>query len=360
MVSRRRAYRKAQCRESKSAEHSSSASKGAPKTISEPGTQTPSESVDECTQFHRSADQAATASQKAKTPSKKGGGNRAGQGCPKDSKSSATSVTKPGSGKGSKRTGKEASLAEKPHWDHSYKIPKRPAPDTSVSSEAQTPRKTDKHKRPKKKAAKIVSSTSHKKGLNPEVKTEGGPPTSKSSPLSDLPLDYWANHRPGDGVIPANAERVQWEGGLVLFQGTRHHPLIAFEAQQETQRQAGHQLRLWRLELINYECQSLDASQTVRALVSPRTSDLPRLPPWAAPNRWDYWGRLWAYVDAQSGHSEVGVTITLTPPSTRVTVAVLVECPHETQFLPDIGHCSVGIHSSRKGHASIVAFHPEG
>ncbi len=27
---------------------------------------------------------------------------------------------------------------------------------------------------------------------------------------------------------------------------------------------------------------------------------------------------------------------TLSPPSTRVTVAVLVDCPHEPQFLPDM------------------------
>ncbi len=48
----------------------------------------------------------------------------------------------------------------------------------------------------------------------------------------------------------------------------------------------------------------------------------------------DYWGRPWAYLDAPSGHSEVGVRSTLSPPSTRVTVAVLVDCPHEPQFLP--------------------------
>ncbi len=146
VVSCHRSYRKAQCRESKSGEHSSSASRGAPKASSEPGTQMPSESADEWTQFRRSTDEAATTSQKAKTPSKKGGGSSAGQGGPKDSKSSATSMTKPGSGKGSKRTEKEAGLAEKPRWPHFYKIPKRPAPDTSVSSEAQTPRKSDKHK----------------------------------------------------------------------------------------------------------------------------------------------------------------------------------------------------------------------
>ncbi len=33
---------------------------------------------------------------------------------------------------------------------------------------------------------------------------------------------------------------------------------------------------------------------------------------------------------------EVGVSSTLSPPSTWVTVAVLVDCPHEPQFLPDM------------------------
>ena len=73
----------------------------------------------------------------------------------------------------------------------------------------------------------------------------------------------------------------------------------------------------------------------VGGLVSPEPATLPRLPPWAAPNGWDYCGRPWAYLDVPSGHSEVGVRSTLSPPSTRVTVAVLVDCPHEPQFLPD-------------------------
>ena len=37
-----------------------------------------------------------------------------------------------------------------------------------------------------------------------------------------------------------------------------------------------------------------------------------------------------------SGHREVGVSSVLSPPSNRVTVAVLVDCPHEPQFLPDM------------------------
>ncbi len=71
-------------------------------------------------------------------------------------------------------------------------------------------------------------------------------------------------------------------------------------------------------------------------MVSPEPATLPRLPPWAAPNGWDYWGRPSAYIDAPSGHPEVGVSSTLSPPSNRVTVAVLVDCPHEPQFLPDL------------------------
>ncbi len=81
------------------------------------------------------------------------------------------------------------------------------------------------------------------------------------------------------------------------------------------------------MELIEHERQSLEPSRMVGTLVSPRPFDLPRLPPWAAPNGWDYWGRPWVYLDAPS---------TLTPPSTSVTVAVLVDCLHELQFLPDM------------------------
>ncbi len=116
VVTCRRSYRKAQHREIKSGERSSLASKGAPKAPSESGAQTPSESADEWAQFCHSADKATTTAQKAKLVSKKGGGSNEGQDSPKDSKS--------GPGKGSKRMGKEAGLAEKPCWDTSYKIPK--------------------------------------------------------------------------------------------------------------------------------------------------------------------------------------------------------------------------------------------
>ncbi len=123
-------------------------------------------------------------------------------------------MTKSGSGKGSKHTGKEAGLPETPHWDTSYKIPKCLAPDTSISSEAQIPRKADKHKRPKKKAAKKGSTPN--KGLEPKAETGGGP---SASPQSDLPLNHWAHHCPGDKLIPANAEHVEWQVAWCSFEG---------------------------------------------------------------------------------------------------------------------------------------------
>ncbi len=218
-------------------------------------------------------------------------------------------------------------MAEKPRWDTSFKIPKRSLPDTSVSSGGPTPRKTDKSKRPAKKVAK--KSSKSKEGKDLQAKTGKGSATAQPSISSDLPIDYWANHHPGDDTIPPHAERVEWAGGLVLFQGTRHHPLLSFEAEGQARRQAGQRLRLWRAELIQHERDSLDSLRGVGGLVSPESATLPRLPPWAAPNGWDYWGRPWAYLDAPSGHSEVGVRTTLSPPSTRVTVAVLVDCAHE-------------------------------
>ncbi len=135
VVTRRKSYNKARHRESKSGEHSSSASKGVPPAPSESDTQTLSESADEWNKFRCAADEAAAAaSSKAKSPGPKKGKGSKGSAGPKDSKSPASVVTKTGSSKGSKRKGKEAGLAEKTRWDSSFKIPKRSLPDTSVSS----------------------------------------------------------------------------------------------------------------------------------------------------------------------------------------------------------------------------------
>ncbi len=198
-------------------------SKRAPKAPSESGAQTLSESADEWAQFHCSADEAAAASRKAKSSGQKRDKSGKGPGCPKDSESSAGSAAKSGSEKGSKRTGKEAGLTENPCWDSSYKIPKRPAPDASVSSAARTPCKAGKLRHPKKKVSK--KSSMPNQGVDSKVKTGRGPAVSQPSSQSDLPLDHWANHRPGDDTIPANVEHVEWAGGPVAGALSRHQTL---------------------------------------------------------------------------------------------------------------------------------------
>ncbi len=71
MVTSHRSYKRAQHRESKSGERSSSASKGAFKAPSESDAQTFSEYADEWTKFCSSADEAALASHKAKSTGQK-------------------------------------------------------------------------------------------------------------------------------------------------------------------------------------------------------------------------------------------------------------------------------------------------
>ncbi len=65
----------------------------------------------------------------------------------------------------------------------------------------------------------------------------------------------------------------------------------------------------------------------------PQVVELPHLPDWVAPNGWDFWGRPWAYMDAPSGNSKVGVTSETG--KVWVTVAVLVRLDREVQYLPD-------------------------
>ncbi len=180
--------------------------------------------------------------------------------------------------KGSKRKGKEAGLAEKPRWDTSYKIPKRSLPDTSVSSGGPSPRKADRAKRPTKKSSKS------KPGKGTQTQSGKGSVTALPRTSTTLAIDHWANHRPGDGTIPPHAECVEWAGGLVLFRGTRHHPLLSFEAEHQARCQADQRLRLWCAELVQHERESLDSLRGVGGLVSPEPDTLPRLPPWAAPN----------------------------------------------------------------------------
>ncbi len=230
VVACRRSCKKAKRRESKSGERSSSASKSGARAQSESDAQTLSESADEWTKFRRTADEAAAATSN-QVSSKKGKGIKGSAGL-KDSKSSAGAVAKAGSAKGSKHKEKEAGLGEKPRWDSSFKIPKRSLPDTSASSGGLTPRKADKSKRPAKKSSKS------KPGKGAQAKSGKGSATAPPSTSANLPINHWANYRPGEDTIPPHAEHVEWAGGLVLFRGTKHHPLLSFEVERQARRQA--------------------------------------------------------------------------------------------------------------------------
>ncbi len=66
-----------------------------------------------------------------------------------------------------------------------------------------------------------------------------------------------------------------------------------------------------------------------KAVPGPVRERLLRLPDWATPNGWDFWGRPWAYVDAPNKPREIDITTDRHPRASRVTVATLVDCPHE-------------------------------
>ncbi len=67
----------------------------------------------------------------------------------------------------------------------------------------------------------------------------------------------------------------------MLFHVTRAHPLVVFETEQEICRT----FRLWSVELVEDECQTLKETREAKALESPLSpTDLPRLPPWPAPD----------------------------------------------------------------------------
>ena len=73
-----------------------------------------------------------------------------------------------------------------------------------------------------------------------------------------------------------------------------------------------------------------------KAVPGPVRERLLRLPDWGAPNGWDFWGRPWAFVDAPNKPKETGIITERHPRSARVTLATLVNCPHERQYLPDM------------------------
>ncbi len=88
-----------------------------------------------------------------------------------------------------------------------------------------------------------------------------------------------------------------------------------------------------RSEQMKNERERMKAKLLVHLIETSQVVKLPHLPDWAVPNGWDFWGRPWAYMDAPSGNSKVGVTSE--EGKARVTTAVLVRLEREVQYLLD-------------------------
>ncbi len=136
---------------------------------------------------------------KAKSSSQKGGKGSKGPGGPMDSKSSAGTVAKFGSGEGSKRTGKEAG--------------------------AQTPRKADKNKGSLRRVLRLTKVRTlrlrqaeglqfHSLRLSQTYRSTTGPANPQGTILYLLMLSALSG-----------------QVCLLFFRGTRHFPLIKFETE---------------------------------------------------------------------------------------------------------------------------------
>ncbi len=317
IVPHRRRIKKAKLRESQAEEHSSSTPKGVATTSMEKDPLELSRSADEWNKFCQTADEAAATSKKAGTTGKSRGGSKSSQGGCEGSKPAVDPPAISSTGKGSKRKGnKRTYLTGSDGSIHTKFLNCRR--QTQVLAPRAKPlvrltKRSDLRRRPQRRVHLIplVRGRTLIQGI---ANTGGGPTVPRPLPSSCQPRNHWANNCPGDGTIPPHTEPVEWAGGLVLFRVTRAHPLIALEMEREAHHQAGHELRFWHVELVKHECQALNEMRMIGDLVLPRPADLPRLPSWAAPNGRDYWGRPWAYLDAPSGHADVGVSSRLTPP----------------------------------------------
>ncbi len=124
---------------------------------------------------------------------------------------------------------------------------------------------------------------------------------------------------------------------MLLFWTTRAHPLICFEDAHDELQQASCIISIWQAELVAHKRQTLKRTREVTNLIKPHSQDLPSLFPWAMPNGCGIIGvGQNAYMDAPSCHPEVEMDSGNCPHAPRVMVAVLVNCPHEPQYLPDM------------------------
>ncbi len=109
---------------------------------------------------------------------------------------------------------------------------------------------------------------------------------------------------------------VREETGQVLFQGTPAVPLIRYQAAEQAIQEEGHEIDIWLASDVQREHKIIQE--------------------WPSSQMSGFWGRPCTYVDVPNGQLDVGVTTNRHERAACVTVAMLVNYPHERQYLPDL------------------------
>ncbi len=148
--------------------------------------------------------------------------------------------------------------------------------------------------------------------------------------------DPLGGRRPGHVMMPGSALSVEMLDGQLLYEGTKEEPIIKFETCQAELKGMGKAMRLWTADLLEVEIAGLKDKARPSGPWSPWQNTFSRLPEWISPNGWDYWGRPWAYMDAPNRHPAIKVRSAHSKLGARVTIAVLVNCKREPQYLPNL------------------------
>ncbi len=155
---------------------------------------------------------------------------------------------------------------------------------------------------------------------SPQTSGQGEQGDKKNkSPKATAPSEpiYWDHLRAGGGVVPEGAERItKEETGQVLFQGTEAIPLICYETAAAAIRQGEVEPLLWMVDDVKQEHHTIktwvstktpEDAEKKKSAPGPIHDSLLRLPDWAAPNGWDFRGRLWAYMDTPNKPRELAL-----------------------------------------------------
>ncbi len=167
----------------------------------------------------------------------------------------------------------------------------------------------------------------------PKASGAGNTYTKRTVGTDAVPL---GNRRPRDGTVPKYALSVETLDGQLVYKGTEDKPIIKFETCRGELKQMARSMRLWTVDLLEVEITGLKDKSRPGGPWSLWQNTLPRLPEWVSPNRWDYWGRPWAYMDAPNRHSAIKIKSVHSKQVADITIEVLVNCEREPQYLPNL------------------------